>query len=126
MYFYLGEKLGRAAAPKRKGGGRRRALRYKSSLRSCLPCCGLSASIPHAGLRLYAFTGGIYHALTKPTYIPAMHTAAGKKAHACTLMPIAQIVTESPRHPRRSNGRGLYWIAGLPQLGLGSVAAAPH
>ncbi len=60
LFIFSLVKLGRAAAPQKKTGGRRRAFRFKSSLRSCLPCCGLSASIPHAGLRLYALAGSMY------------------------------------------------------------------
>ncbi len=70
LYFFFVRTIRACRRPLGEKWGRRRAFRYKSSLRSCLPCCGLFATIPHAGLRLHAFTGSVYHALSKPICIP--------------------------------------------------------
>ena len=104
MFFVIA--LGRAPAPRENGGG--------VGLYATSPRCG-RASLA-VGFSLQSLTLAYACMPLTVAYIkyelsiviqPVMHTAAGKKAHACTLMPVAQIATESPRHPRRSNGRGL-------------------
>ncbi len=107
--------LGRAAAPKRKRGA---SSGYSLQV--------LAAVVPPL---LWAFHYYPSRWLT-PIYpsgrCNTMLIAAGKKVQSCTLLPIAQIAAKSPRHLHCVKGRGLQRKAGLPLLGLGSVAAAPH